>query len=501
MYDKIFGSNINSDKVFLQTENSSITYKKFTELSNKIANALTQNGLKPGDRVAIQAEKSITQLAVYAATIKAGGVYLPLNTAYTGSELEYFISDARPRIIILDKKSFNLTKKNLPYSPAKFFTLNQDESGSLSDAISAYPTKFSPADRSDEDIAVVMYTSGTTGKAKGAKLCHRNLKTNAEVLEKSWKFTESDVLLHMLPTYHTHGLLVACNLLAMVGGSIIFLPKFNSQDAIRWMPKATAMMGVPTFYTRLLDNPNFTKTVTENIRLFISGSAPMLYETHKEFQIRTGVTILERYGMTETNMSTSNPYSGERKPGTIGKPLAGVEIRITDRKTGKKVKNGKIGQIEQRGNNVFLGYWEMPEKTEEAFTPDGFFKTGDLAFEDEDGYITLVGRDSDMIISGGLNVYPKEVESAIDQLDGVLESAVIGVAHADYGEAVIAFIVCDGKKLDSEKIKTELETRIANFKQPKAYLFLDQLPRNSMGKVQKAALRNEYSSFFLNKKS
>ena len=267
------------------------------------------------------------------------------------------------------------------------------------------------------------------------------------------------------------------------------------------MPKATAMMGVPTFYTRLLDNPNFTKTVTENIRLFISGSAPMLYETHKEFQIRTGVTILERYGMTETNMSTSNPYSGERKPGTIGKPLAGVEIRITDRKTGKKVKNGKIGQIEQRGNNVFLGYWEMPEKTEEAFTPDGFFKTGDLAFEDEDGYITLVGRDSDMIISGGLNVYPKEVESVIDQLDGVLESAVIGVAHADYGEAVIAFVVCDGKKLDSDKIKTELETRIANFKQPKAYLFLDQLPRNSMGKVQKAALRNEYSSFFLNKKS
>ncbi len=496
LYDKIFGSNVNSDKVFLQTENSSITYKKFTELSNKIANALTQNGLRPGDRVAIQAEKSVTQLAVYAATIKAGGVYLPLNTAYTATELEYFISDAQPRIIILDKKSFNSTKKNYPYNAANFFTLNQDETGSLSDAISSYSTKFTPANRGDEDIAVVMYTSGTTGKAKGAKLCHRNLKTNAEVLEKSWKFTESDVLLHMLPTYHTHGLLVACNLLAMVGGTIIFLPKFNSQDAIRWMPKATAMMGVPTFYTRLLDSPKFTKTVTKNIRLFISGSAPMLEETHKEFQIRTGITILERYGMTETNMSTSNPYIGERKPGTIGKPLTGVEIRITDGKTGKKVKNGQIGEIEQRGNNVFLGYWEMPEKTKEAFTRDGFFKTGDLAFEDESGYITLVGRNSDMIISGGLNVYPKEVESAIDQLDGVLESAVIGVAHADFGEAVIAFIVCDGKKLDPEKMKTALGTRIANFKQPKAYLFLDQLPRNSMGKVQKAALRKEYSGFF-----
>ncbi len=496
LYDKIFGSNVNSDKVFLQTENNSISYKKFTELSNRIANFLIQNGLKPGDRVAIQAEKSVTQLAVYSATIKTGAVYLPLNTAYTATELKYFISDARPRIIILDKKSLNLTKKELPDIAAAFFTLNQDESGSLSDAISSCSTEFTPAIRGEEDIAVIMYTSGTTGKAKGAKLCHRNLKTNAEILEKSWQFKQSDVLLHMLPTYHTHGLLVACNLLAMVGGSIIFLPKFKSQDAIRWMPEATTMMGVPTFYTRLLDSPNFTKTVTKNVRLFISGSAPMLEETHREFQKRTGVTILERYGMTETNMSTSNPYIGERKPGTIGKPLPGVEIRITDRKTGKKVKNGQIGEIEQRGNNVFLGYWEMPKKTEEAFTQDGFFKTGDLAVKDNSGYITLVGRDSDMIISGGLNVYPKEVESALDQLDGVLESAVIGVAHADFGEAVVAFIVCAGKKLDPERIKSALGTRIANFKQPKAYLFLDELPRNSMGKVQKATLRKEYSDYF-----
>ncbi len=496
LYDKIFGSNVNSEKVFLQTKYNSISYKKFSELSNKIANTLIQNGLRPGDRVAIQAEKSATQLAVYAATIKAGGIYLPLNTAYTANELKYFLSDARPKIIILDEKVLNLTKENLPDTEANFFTLSQDETGSLADAIASHSTKFSTVNRSEEDIAVIMYTSGTTGKAKGAKLCHRNLKTNAEILEKSWKFTERDVLLHMLPTYHTHGLLVACNLLAMVQGSIIFLPKFNSQDAIRWMPKATTMMGVPTFYTRLLESPNFTKTIAKNVRLFISGSAPMLEETHKEFQKRTGITIVERYGMTETNMSTSNPYIGERKPGTIGKPLPGVEIRITNRETGKKVKNGQIGEIEQRGNNVFQGYWEMPEKTEEAFTQDGYFKTGDLAIKDDDGYITLVGRDSDMIISGGLNVYPIEVESAINQLDEIVESAVIGLPHKDFGEAVMALVVCEDEKLDPRKIKAALETQIANFKQPKAYLFLDKLPRNSMGKVQKAKLRKEYSNFF-----
>ena len=259
LYDKIFGPNVNSEKIFLKTKNSNISYKKFTELSNKIANSLTLNGLRPGDRIAIQAEKSVTQLAVYAATIKAGGIYLPLNTAYTANELKYFMSDARPKIIILDEKSFNSTKENLSDIEAHFFTLNKDESGSLIDSIAPCSTKFSAINRGEEDIAVIMYTSGTTGKSKGAKLCHRNLKTNAEMLEKSWMFTENDVLLHMLPTYHTHGLLVACNLLAMVRGSIIFLPKFTSQDAIKWMPSATTLMGVPTFYTRLLDDPKFDK--------------------------------------------------------------------------------------------------------------------------------------------------------------------------------------------------------------------------------------------------
>ncbi len=354
LYDKIFGSNLNSDKIFLKTDIRNLSYKQFTELTNKIANSLILNGLKPGDRVAIQAEKSATQLAVYAATIKAGGVYLPLNTAYTTNELKYFISDAQPKIVILDEKSFKLAKENLSEIDAHFFSLNQDGTGSFTDQFALCETNFSTVSRGEEDIAVIMYTSGTTGKSKGAKLCHRNLKTNAEILKESWEFTESDILLHMLPTYHTHGLLVACNLLAMVGGSIIFLPKFNSQDAIKWMSKATAMMGVPTFYTRLLDHPEFDKDVSKNIRLFISGSAPLSAETHKMFKKRTGHSILERYGMTETNMSTSNPYRGKRIAGTIGKALPGIEIRIRDKITGEVLPNGKIGILEQKGDNVFF---------------------------------------------------------------------------------------------------------------------------------------------------
>ena len=499
LYDKIFGSNLNSDKIFLKTDIRNLSYKQFTELTNKIANSLILNGLKPGDRVAIQAEKSATQLAVYAATIKAGGVYLPLNTAYTTNELKYFISDAQPKIVILDEKSFKLAKENLSEIDAHFFSLNQDGTGSFTDQFALCETNFSTVSRGEEDIAVIMYTSGTTGKSKGAKLCHRNLKTNAEILKESWEFTESDILLHMLPTYHTHGLLVACNLLAMVGGSIIFLPKFNSQDAIKWMSKATAMMGVPTFYTRLLDHPEFDKDVSKNIRLFISGSAPLSAETHKMFKKRTGHSILERYGMTETNMSTSNPYRGKRIAGTIGKALPGIEIRIRDKITGEVLPNGKIGILEQKGDNVFLGYWGMPEKTSEAFTQDNFFITGDLAQRDANGYITLVGRDSDMIISGGLNVYPKEVENLIDDIDEVLESAVIGVPHSDFGEGVVAVVVLKEKMKDPvKKIQNTLKSNLAKFKQPKLIKLVENLPRNSMGKVQKATLRVQYDKLFKN---
>ena len=496
LYDKVFGSNLDNNKIFLQTEEEQVSYKNFTILTNKIANILVSQGLNPGDRVAAQVEKSITQLALYAATIKAGGVYLPLNTAYTPHELNYFISNARPKIIVTAKDTMGDLEKLFSSAQAIFLTLNANGTGSLSDKLKMSETNFQAANRSKQDLAVIMYTSGTTGKSKGAKLTHQNLTSNCEVLEKSWEFSNNDVLLHMLPTYHTHGLLVACNLLAMVGGSMIFLPKFNVENALKWIPKATSMMGVPTYYTRLLDSAKFNKNISKNIRLFISGSAPLSADTHKMFKKRTGLSILERYGMTETNMSTSNPYRGKRIAGTIGKPLPGVEIRITDRLTGKVLPDNNIGVIEQRGENVFSGYWEMPEKTRESFTPDNFFITGDLGKRDKNGYITLVGRDSDMIISGGLNVYPKEVENHIDEIHEVRESAVIGVPHPDLGEGVVAVVDLKEKLIDQKKIEDNLKPKLAKFKQPKYYIFVEELPRNAMGKIQKASLREQFKEVF-----
>ena len=496
LYDKVFGSNSDNNKIFLQTQEEQVSYKNFTILTNKIANILVSQGLNPGDRVAAQVEKSITQLALYAATIKAGGVYLPLNTAYTPHELNYFISNARPKIIVTAKDTMGDLEKLFSSAQAIFLTLNADGTGSLSDKLKMSETNFQAANRSKQDLAVIMYTSGTTGKSKGAKLTHQNLTSNCEVLEKSWEFSNNDVLLHMLPTYHTHGLLVACNLLAMVGGSMIFLPKFNVENALKWIPKATSMMGVPTYYTRLLDSAKFNKNISKNIRLFISGSAPLSADTHKMFKKRTGLSILERYGMTETNMSTSNPYRGKRIAGTIGKPLPGVEIRITDRLTGKVLPDNNIGVIEQRGENVFSGYWEMPDKTRESFTPDNFFITGDLGKRDKNGYITLVGRDSDMIISGGLNVYPKEVENHIDEIHEVRESAVIGVPHPDLGEGVVAVVDLKEKLIDQKKIEDNLKPKLAKFKQPKYYIFVEELPRNAMGKIQKASLREQFKEVF-----
>ena len=496
MYDRVFGSNLENNKIFLYTEEKQVTYKNFTTLTNKLANILVSYGLNPGDRIAVQVEKSVTQLALYAATIKAGGVYLPLNTAYTPHELNYFISNARPKIIITDADTAAELEELYSSKQALFLTLNKNETGSLVDKLNSSASNFETVSRSRQDLAVIMYTSGTTGKSKGAKLTHHNLTSNCEILEKSWEFTKNDVLLHMLPTYHTHGLLVACNLLAMVGASIIFLPKFNVENALKWITKATSMMGVPTFYTRLLETPKFNKDVTGNIRLFISGSAPLSVETHQIFKKRTGLSILERYGMTETNMATSNPYKGKRIAGSIGKALPGIEIRITDRVTGKVLPDDSIGILEQRGDNVFAGYWDMHEKTVEAFTPDNYFITGDLARRDKNGYFTLVGRDSDMIISGGLNVYPKEVENLIDEIDEVLESAVIGVPHPDFGEGVVAVVVLREKKIDARKILNILKPKLAKFKQPKFIAYVESLPRNTMGKVQKACLRKEYEGIF-----
>ena len=464
---------------------------------NKLARALIASGLKTGDRVAVQAAKSNTQLALYVATIKAGGVYLPLNTSYTAHELEYFISNAQARLVVVDEKAKQAVTPIAEAQGANLLTLNADESGTLPALAEQQTAQFEAVGRGSEDLAAILYTSGTTGRSKGAQLCHRNLHSNTEVLRDFWQFKEDDVLLHMLPIYHTHGLFVACNLLAMVGGSMIFLPKFDADKALSFLPQATTMMGVPTFYTRLLNEERFTREASQHMRLFISGSAPLLADTHKSFAARTGKQILERYGMTETNMSTSNPYDGERIAGTVGVPLPGVELRIADAKTGKSVPDGEIGIIELKGDNVFTGYWQMPEKTKESFRDDGYFITGDMARIDEHGYVVIVGRDKDLIISGGLNVYPKEIESMVDELEGVTESAVIGVPHPDFGEAVVAVIVAADKTLNEESVMEFLANKIAKFKQPKAVFFVEALPRNTMGKVQKVTLRAEHKELFV----
>jgi len=496
LYDGVFGQHASSSKTFLYTDTGEVSFADFTALTNRLAGLLTAEGLAPGDRVAVQADKSVMLLALYAATVKAGGVYLPLNTGYTAAELDYFLGDAKPRIVIAGSAAADAVAPLAARGGATLFTLDADEGGSLAEAAATQDPDFVAVPRGAEDLAAILYTSGTTGRSKGAKLCHRNLLSNAEVLRDYWHFTADDVLLHMLPIYHTHGLFVASNLLAMVGGSMIFLPKFSAEAALRWMPKATTMMGVPTFYTRLLDSDGFTGEATAHMRLFISGSAPLLAETHRQFQDRTGKAILERYGMTETNMCTSNPYDGDRRAGTVGFPLPGVVLRIADAKTGAELADGEIGIIELRGDNVFLGYWEMEQKTAESFREDGFFITGDMAVRDADGYISIVGRDKDLIISGGLNVYPKEVEGMIDAIDGVLESAVIGVPHRDFGEAVVAVVVREDPALEASAIETTLSTQLAKFKQPKSVIFVDALPRNSMGKVQKAELRKLHDGLF-----
>ena len=495
LYDVVFAPHEQSEKPFLITEAGSMSYAAFHKRVNQLAHALEASGMKTGDRVAVQAAKSTTQLALYVATIKAGGVYLPLNTSYTAHELDYFISNAAARLVVVDDKAEAAVRPIAEAQEAKLLTLNADESGTLPALADHQDDQFDAVARGSEDLAAILYTSGTTGRSKGAQLCHRNLLSNTEVLQEFWQFTEGDVLLHRLPIYHTHGLVVACNLLAMVGGSMIFLPKFDADKALAFLPQASTMMGVPTFYTRLLADDRFSREASQHMRLFISGSAPLLAETHKSFEARTGKKILERYGMTETNMSTSNPYDGDRIAGTVGVPLPGVDVRIADEK-GNLLSQGEIGIIELKGDNVFTGYWQMPEKTAESFRPDGYFITGDMARMDENGYITIVGRDKDLIISGGLNVYPKEVEGLIDAIEGVTESAVIAAPHKDFGEAVVAVIVRQNEKLTEEDIQQSLQDRLAKFKQPKAVIFLDELPRNTMGKVQKAALRKSYEKLF-----
>jgi malonyl-CoA/methylmalonyl-CoA synthetase len=355
------------------------------------------------------------------------------------------------------------------------------------------PAVFETVDRSDDDLAAFLYTSGTTGRSKGAMLTHHNLLSNAETLKDYWQFCADDVLLHALPIFHTHGLFVATNIMLLSGGSMIFLPKFDLDQMLAMIPKATSMMGVPTFYTRLLDDARFTGDLVAHFRLFISGSAPLLAETHQSFEARTGHRILERYGMTETNMNTSNPYDGERRAGTVGFPLPGVELKVTDAETGAERPQGDVGHIEVRGPNVFKGYWQMPEKTAAELRVDGFFITGDLGRIDEDGYVHIVGRDKDLIISGGYNIYPKEIELVLDEQPGVLESAVIGVPHADFGETVLGLLVPEkGAAPDVAAISEEIKSALARFKHPRKLIVVEALPRNTMGKVQKNVLRDTY---------
>jgi malonyl-CoA/methylmalonyl-CoA synthetase len=466
-------------------------------ISARLANALAGLGVKPGDRVAVQVDKSPEALFLYLACLRAGAAYLPLNTAYTEAELEYFLTDAEPALFVCRPRdeaagAALCARTGVPNCR----TLGGAGEGSLMPLAAAQPDAFEDVPRAPDDLAAILYTSGTTGRSKGAMLTHANLASNAHALIETWRFGAGDVLLHALPVFHTHGLFVASNVALMSGASMLFLPKFDADEVFRLLPRATVMMGVPTFYMRLLADPRLTGEAAQGVRLFTSGSAPLLAETFRQFRERTGQVILERYGMTETNMSTSNPYEGERVAGTVGFPLPGVEVRVVEPETGAILGVGEIGMIEVRGPNVFKGYWRMPEKTEAEFREGGFFITGDLGTIDARGYVHIVGRGKDLVISGGYNVYPKEVESEIDAIEGVAESAVIGVPHPDFGEGVVAAVVKTEAGLTEADILEPLKKRLANYKLPKRVVFVDSLPRNTMAKVQKNLLRDKYRDIF-----
>lgn len=490
---------VDADAPFLHLPaGGTFSYGEVQAASGRYANVLIALGVKPGDRVAVQVEKSAQALILYLASLRAGAVYLPLNTAYTGAELHYFLGDAEPALLVCDpSRKEEAERLAAETGDVRVETLGANGAGSLPDRVREADEAFPTVARAETDLAAMLYTSGTTGRPKGAMLTHGNLMSNAETLRREWQFTEADVLLHALPLFHTHGLFVATNVMLLSGASMILLPKFDLEEVLRLLPKATAMMGVPTFYSRLLSHPGFMRAAAAHMRVFISGSAPLSPEIHREFAERTGHAILERYGMTETNMNTSNPYDGERRPGTVGFPLPGVELRITDRETAAPVPQGEVGMIEVRGPNVFCGYWRMPDKTAEEFRTDGFFVTGDLGRIDERGYVHIVGRDKDLVISGGYNVYPAEVEAALDALPGVAESAVIGLPHPDFGEAVTAVLALKpNATLTERQAIAALAGDLAKYKIPKRVFFVDALPRNRMGKIEKKRLRDTYAKAF-----
>jgi malonyl-CoA/methylmalonyl-CoA synthetase len=494
LFDLIVSKIPDLEKTFIETPDGlRISYRQMLSASARYAHALAALGVEPGDRVAMQMEKSPAYIFIYLACVRAGAVFLPLNTAYTPHEVAYFLSDARPKVLVCDPERAEALKGAAQDAGARLVVHGHGQDGELWERAAASPPDFANARREQDDLAAILYTSGTTGRSKGAMLTHDNLASNALTLVDYWRFTPGDVLIHALPVYHTHGLFVATNTILCCGGSMIFLPKFSAPQILEAMARATVLMGVPTFFTRLLDEPGLTRAACAPMRLFISGSAPLIAETHRAFSERTGFAILERYGMTETNMSTSNPYDGARVAGTVGFALPGISLRVADPETGAPLPKGEIGMIEVKGPNVFKGYWQMPERTASEFRPDGFFITGDLGTIDDEGYVRIVGRGKDLIISGGLNIYPKEVETEIDSLPGVVESAVIGLPDADFGEAVAAVVVREkGSRVDEAAIREALQDRLAKFKWPKRIFFVEALPRNTMGKVQKNVLRAEY---------
>ena len=483
--------------VLQRSDGSEISGSELFHLSGQISYTLKNSGVVPDDRVAIQTEKSLEALALYLACLRVGALFVPLNMAYTASELEYFLTDAEPKMLICAPRREAELKKLCRSRKITLMTLGDTQDGSLIEVARQTFGVCAVVDRNANDLAAILYTSGTTGRSKGAMLSHENLLSNTDSLVNAWRFTSEDTLLHALPIFHAHGLFVAVHVLLRVQGRMIFLPKFDVDLVIDKLPYATTFMGVPTYYTRLLTHTKLNKEYLAHMRLFISGSAPLLAETHQAFEAKTGHRILERYGMTETIMNTSNPYEGERRAGTVGFALPNIELRIVSLETGESLPEHEIGQLEVRGPNVFQGYWRMPGKTSDEFCDDGFFMTGDIAKKDSDGYITIVGRSKDLVISGGYNVYPKEIESEINALDGILESAVFGVPHRDFGEAVIAVVVVQQDfQVDHRALIEQLQKRLAGYKCPKRMFTMDTLPRNTMGKVQKNVLKQRFKTTF-----
>jgi malonyl-CoA/methylmalonyl-CoA synthetase len=493
------------DSIAVETDNGLFySWRDLERGSAMIASLLDALALEPGARIAVQVEKSVEAMLLYLATLRAGYVFLPLNTAYQSAEIEYFIGNAEPAVVVCTGDNAGWVGAIAQAAGTRHvFTLDDDRTGSLLELAAQCSDQHAIAQKAEDDMAAILYTSGTTGRSKGAMLTHRNLLSNAEVLKDYWGWTEGDVLIHALPIFHVHGLFVALHGALLNGSKMLWFGKFDPRRVVGKLPEATVFMGVPTLYVRMLAEPGLTMEAVRNMRLFIAGSAPLLIETFNEWRKRTGHTILERYGMSETAMLTSNPYSpvqGERRGGTVGFPLPGVQLRVVSTEEGAEGRlcgTDEIGAIEVSGPNVFAGYWRMPEKTREEFTHDGFFKTGDVGKIDGLGYVTIVGRSKDLIISGGYNVYPAEIEGYINELPGVAESAVVGVPHSDFGEVGVAIVIArPGAAVDGDAVLATLKSQLANFKIPKRCFVVPELPRNTMGKVQKALLREQHKALF-----